>query len=169
MDKKTIENFSDLNLSAGLMKAIEELGFEEPTPIQKLTIPHALQGRDIIGQAQNTLSKSRFDSADRIRAHSRKIIVFSHSMQALRQPLRDFLMDNLYRNYRVIRMSNKAKRFIRELFQLYVKQPRQLPAHFQKRIKQDGVYRVVCDYIAGMTDRYALDEYKKLFDPYEKV
>jgi dGTPase len=45
----------------------------------------------------------------------------------------------------------------------------QLPNHIQKMIKSDGVKRVVCDYIAGMTDRYALDEYKKLFDPYEKV
>jgi dGTPase len=66
-------------------------------------------------------------------------------------------------------MSIKAKRFIQELFKVYVDKPEQLPSDIQKRIPQDGVRRVVCDYIAGMTDRYALDEYKKLFDPYEKV
>jgi dGTPase len=66
-------------------------------------------------------------------------------------------------------MSNKAKRFLKELFKVYIDKPEQLPTHIQKRIKNDGVHRVVCDYIAGMTDRFALDEYKKLFDPDEKV
>jgi dGTPase len=84
-------------------------------------------------------------------------------------PFRTFLMEKLYHHYRVMRMSNKAKRFIKELFKIYLEQPQQLPLHIQKRIKIDGVERVVCDYIAGMTDRFALDEYKKLFDPYEKV
>ena len=58
MDKTTINNFKDFNLSAAMIKAIEELGFEEPTPIQKLTIPHAIQGRDIIGQAQTGTGKT---------------------------------------------------------------------------------------------------------------
>ena len=66
-------------------------------------------------------------------------------------------------------MSTKAKRFILELFKVYVEKPEQLPPETQKRIAADGVMRAVSDYIAGMTDRYALDEYKKLFDPYEKV
>jgi len=66
-------------------------------------------------------------------------------------------------------MSNKAKRFIVELFENYIKKPDQLPTQIQIKIPKDGVKRVVCDYIAGMTDRYALDEYKKLFYPYEKV
>jgi dGTPase len=90
-------------------------------------------------------------------------------MQDLRKPLRAFLIENLYHHYRVIRMSNKAKRFIQELFKIYITNPNQLPPHIQKNIPEVGVRRVVCDYIAGMTDRYALDEYKKLFDPYEKV
>ncbi|TBR16021.1 deoxyguanosinetriphosphate triphosphohydrolase, partial [bacterium] len=73
------------------------------------------------------------------------------------------------RHYRVVRMSNKAKHFIQELFKVYIERPQGLPTQIQKRISAEGVERVVCDYIAGMTDRYALDEYKKLFDPYEKV
>jgi dGTPase len=90
-------------------------------------------------------------------------------MLNLRKPLREFLMQKLYHHYRVIRMSDKAKRFIQELFSVYIDKPEQLPTKIQKRIPIDGARRVVCDYIAGMTDRYALDEYKKLFDPYEKV
>lgn len=66
-------------------------------------------------------------------------------------------------------MSNKAKRFIQDLFDVYLSKPEQLPPSSQTRIKQEGVWRVICDYIAGMTDRYALDEYKKLFQPYERV
>ena len=90
-------------------------------------------------------------------------------MLKLRKPLRAFLMDRLYHHYRVVRMSTKAKRFIQGLFKVYVANPKQLPEIVQARIACDGVRRAVCDYIAGMTDRYALDEYKKLFDPYEKV
>ena len=78
-------------------------------------------------------------------------------------------MQRLYHHYRVMRMSIKAKRFIRELFCEYVRRPAQLPMETQLKISKEGVRRVVCDYIAGMTDRYALDEYKKLFNPYEKV
>ena len=66
-------------------------------------------------------------------------------------------------------MSNKAKRFIKELFNFYIDNPAALPWPIQKKIAQSGKRRAVCDYIAGMTDRYALDEYKKLFYPYEKV
>ena len=84
-------------------------------------------------------------------------------------PLRNFLKENLYTHYKVIRMSDKAQRFIKELFNVYLARPDQLPPTSHSRIKQDGPHRVICDYIAGMTDRYVQDEYKKLFQPYEKV
>jgi len=66
-------------------------------------------------------------------------------------------------------MSNKADRFISELFKIYLDKPEQLPPTTHARLKNEATHRVICDYIAGMTDRYALDEYKKLFEPYEKV
>ena len=66
-------------------------------------------------------------------------------------------------------MSDKARRFIAELFRVYLEKPEQLPPSDQKKTGKAGIHRVICDYIAGMTDRYALDEYKKLFDPYERV
>ncbi|HEO63664.1 MAG TPA: deoxyguanosinetriphosphate triphosphohydrolase, partial [Candidatus Omnitrophica bacterium] len=72
-------------------------------------------------------------------------------------------------HYRVIRMSDKAKRIITELFRVYEKQPTQLPDGVRRRIDRDGLKRVICDYIASMTDRFALNEYRKLFDPMEKV
>ncbi|RJO64332.1 MAG: deoxyguanosinetriphosphate triphosphohydrolase [Candidatus Omnitrophota bacterium] len=98
-----------------------------------------------------------------------KIITFSSKIEKQRVPLRKFLISKLYHHYRVVRMSEKAKHFIGELFDVYLSKPKALPVHIQKRIASDGKKRAICDYIAGMTDRYALDEYKKLFDPYEKV
>ena len=66
-------------------------------------------------------------------------------------------------------MSNKASRFIASIFNIYLETPEQLPPSRQERLKREDPHRVICDYIAGMTDRYALDEYKKFFEPYERV
>ncbi len=124
---------------------------------------------DLIAAAESALVKHKIRSYSDVQKCDKKLVVFSKSMVNLRIPLRAFLIEHLYHHYRVNRMSDKAKRFIKELFDLYVAKPDQLPAEIQAKIPIDGKRRVVCDYIAGMTDRYALDEYKKLFDPYEKV
>ena len=75
----------------------------------------------------------------------------------------------MYNHYRVNRMKNKARRILEALFNAYQEDPSLLPSHFQNRIPQHGKERVICDYVAGMTDRFAIDEYMKLFDPREKV
>ena len=121
--------------------------------------------------ASKIKNKSKYNSGKSVVAKkiNKKIVTFSHNMLKLKKPLRAFLMERLYHHYRVMRMSIKAKRFIQELFKAYVDNPKQLPTEVQNKIPGDGVKRAVCDYIAAMTDRYALDEYKKLFTPYEKV
>jgi dGTPase len=83
--------------------------------------------------------------------------------------LKEFLLSHLYRHYRVVRMGDKAGRIVRDLFQAFVAEPRQLPPRYQEQIGREGVHRVVCDYVAGMTDRFALDEHRKLFDPRVRV
>lgn len=128
-----------------------------------------MQVTDLIQETEKRITKLKLKSCAQAKRLDNKIVSFSTQVQNLRRPLRTFLMENLYHHYRVIRMSNKAKRFIQELFKIYITNSKQLPPHIQKNISADGVRRVICDYIAGMTDRYALDEYKKLFDPYEKV
>lgn len=132
-----------------------------------------LQVSDIITQSKKNLERLKFKSVEEVRNYPKKIIEFSPEMQKSRAPLRKFLMDNLYKNYRVTRMSNKAKRFIKQLFNSYLENPQQLPPAYQNRLKnfknKHELRHLLCDYIAGMTDTYALDEYKKLFDPYEKV
>ena len=128
-----------------------------------------LQVSDLIQETRKNIARFKVKKyADLAKTHVR-IVDFSNDVRALRKPLRQFLMQRLYHHYRVMRMSIKAKRFIRELFREYLRAPAQLPSEVQLKIPRDGLRRVVCDYIAGMTDRYALDEYKKLFNPYEKV
>ncbi|MDD4939961.1 MAG: deoxyguanosinetriphosphate triphosphohydrolase [Candidatus Omnitrophica bacterium] len=128
-----------------------------------------MQVTDLIKETEKNIGQLNLKSCAQAKKAGIKIVSFSKPMRSLRKPLRGFLMENLYNHYRVIRMSSKAKRFIQELFTIYLNNPRQLPAHMQKNLPKEGARRVVCDYIAGMTDRYCLDEYKKLFDPYEKV
>jgi len=95
--------------------------------------------------------------------------MFSSETAARNRELKRFLYKNLYRHYKVERMRIKAERFLTMLFENYLQNPTLLPTSYQDKYEQDGRERVVCDYIAGMTDRYALDEYKRLFDPYERV
>ena len=128
-----------------------------------------LQVTDLIQHTQSEISRLKIKKYTDPQKVGCRLVKFSQEIKELRKPLRQFLLQKLYHHYRVVRMSTKAKRFIRELFCEYLKRPEQLPSEMQFRIPKEGVRRVVCDYIAGMTDRYALDEYKKLFNPYEKV
>lgn len=128
-----------------------------------------LQVTDLIQHTQAEITRLKIKKYTDPYKAGFKIVDFSQEVKRLRKPLRQFLMQKLYHHYRVMRMSIKAKRFIRELFSEYIRSPQQMPSEIQLKIPKEGLKRVVCDYIAGMTDRYALDEYKKLFNPYEKV
>jgi len=78
--------------------------------------------------------------------------------------LKDFLFSNLYRHYRVVRMAAKSEIIVTELFNIYQANPKTLPTEVQEFIPERGLERTICDYIAGMTDRFAIEEYKRLFD-----
>lgn len=127
------------------------------------------QVTDLIKETRKNIASLKLKSSSQVKKLDKKVVTFSPDMLKLRLPLRDFLLKKLYHHYRVMRMSTKAKRFITDMFGVYVQKPLQLPTEIQLKIPRDGVKKAVCDYIAGMTDRYALDEHKKLFDPYEKV
>lgn len=124
---------------------------------------------DLIAHTKKNLSSARPRSPKDVMAREHFLVAFSPALARERQTLRDFLRAKLYRHYRVVRMSDKARRFIRALFEVYRSRPEQLPPGSQKRVKKEGAERVICDYIAGMTDRYAQDEYRKFFEPFEKV
>lgn len=125
---------------------------------------------NLIAQSQKNISDHAIRSVDDVRNADKKIIAFSDDMFTRIEPLRRLLWENFYNHYRIVRMAEKARRFITALFNAYIDKPNMLPQAFQKHIKtKEDTPIIVCDYIAGMTDRYALDEYKKLFVPYEKV
>ncbi len=121
---------------------------------------------------ETTLANVRrlgLDSPDTVRAAKEPAVRFSSEMDRHKKELQHFLNQSVYRHYRVLIMSEKAGRFIRELFEAYTANPATLPPRFQEWAKEVGVPRAVSDYIAGMTDRYCQDEYRKLFHPFENV
>jgi dGTPase len=125
---------------------------------------------DLIDNTNIRIKQFGISSYEKVRACPERIVMFSDPVKAQRIQLRDFLFENFYRNYRVMRMANKAKFFIEQLFNLYLKKPMLLPGIYREKAMDKASRRVViCDYLAGMTDRYALDEYNKLFQPYERV
>jgi len=125
--------------------------------------------RDLIATTLESLRAAGVASVEDVRRAGRRLVGYSPEVAAMVAELKDFLLREMYRHYRVVRMGDKAGRIIRDLFASLVDEPRQLPPHFQEQIERDGVHRVVCDYIAGMTDRFALDEHQKLFDPTVRV
>lgn len=104
-----------------------------------------------------------------LRRVNREVVGFSSEITEKNRRLKRFLYDNLYRHYKVERMRLKAEGCLRRLFETYEKNPTLLPRKYMKKMEEVGRERVVCDYIAGMTDRFALDEYKRLFEPCERV
>ena len=177
----------DDGLASGLLKekSLTNAGFWKeackitksryPGITEKIKRPQAirtlidLQVTDLIKNSEKTIKEMKIKSLKDVRRSTGKIIDFSKTMKNTRKPLRDFLMKNLYQHYRVIRMSQKASRIMHELFRVYTENPEQLPPSQAAKLKNDNMFRIVGDYIAGMTDRYAIEEYKKFFDPYEKV
>ena len=167
------EDLAGLDLWRQAREAVESAHRQLDPEIRRYQIIRTLINRqvtDLIGATVERLKHHEIDSIERVRACRARLMGFSDDMTRLRTPLKRLLWNQMYHHYRVARMADKAKRFIAELFQLYLAKPEQLPNTTRSRITRgDDPHRVVCDYIAGMTDRYCLEEYKKLFDPFERV
>ncbi len=131
-----------------------------------------LVGREVTDFVQATSERLRelqIDSLPALRALGHPVITFSKEMAAKNRVLKDFLYENFYFHYRVSRMAAKAERMLEELFHAYLNNPRILPKEVRERMALQSPARVVCDYIAGMTDRFALQEHQRLFDPGTQV
>jgi dGTPase len=120
---------------------------------------------DMVEATNARLRESAVKSALELQKLDHNVIGFSEAMYPRNRELKDFLYTNLYRHPRVVRMQVKAERILSDLFTAYQKDAAMLPKHVQGWIDKRGPERTICDYIAGMTDRYAIEEYKKLFDP----
>jgi len=125
---------------------------------------------DLIAESQRRLSRAQLTSVEAVRRHGSPVIAFSEAMSAHDRALKAFLYERMYRHYKVNRMASRARRVVRELFALFLDEPECLPSEWQGRCqgrREPATARVVADYIAGMTDRYAFREHHRLFGPPE--
>ncbi|MDZ4262252.1 MAG: deoxyguanosinetriphosphate triphosphohydrolase, partial [Pseudomonadota bacterium] len=130
------------------------------------------QVTDLINNARANLGRVQPESIDAVRAMDGALICFSDEMNEFNLEMKRFLRRQLYQHYRVQRMTTKAGRVIRELFDIFMAEPKLLPPEasreanaFEEQRGEEGRARAVADYIAGMTDRYAIREYGRMFDP----
>jgi dGTPase len=120
---------------------------------------------DLVDNTSKQLRDSGVQSTQELQSLTYNIISFSEDMYRRNRQLKDFLYANMYRHHRVVRMAQKAERIITDLFNAYQEEPTILPAHVQDWIEDRDLYCTICDYIAGMTDRFAVQEHQRLFDP----
>jgi len=127
--------------------------------------------RDLVAETGRRLAESGVKTVEEVRRLGAPIAAFSPEMRNHDRALKRFLHERMYRHYRVNRMSSKARRVVRELFQLFLAEPECLPGEWRALIGDSTpeTARIVADYLAGMTDRFALDEHRRLFDTYAAV
>ncbi len=126
---------------------------------------------DAVDYTYAQLLANNVQSVVDVRAIGHNIAGFSPELQEANAVQKTYLFQHFYRSYRVVRMATKAELILSRLFEAYVREPRMLPPDTQAKLEagEDDLYRVVCDYLAGMTDRYAIQEYDRLFDPNQRV
>lgn len=162
-----------LKLWRDACKYIEDVYGKKISPVQKKRLVIRLlinrMATDVMENTQLRIKKMKIKSLKDLQKTQRAVVKFSDKMQRQLIEVKRFLHKNLYQHYRVVRMTDKGQRFLKALYGVYLQKPSQLPPDILKRSKADGIHRVLCDYLAGMTDRFAQDEYKRFFEPYERV
>jgi dGTPase len=130
---------------------------------------------DLIDSSAARLKASGVRSIAEVRSHPNALIGFSDATRELNYALKSFLREELYKHYKVRRMTTKARRVVRDLFEAFFSDPKLMPDEHEARTRLElvpgpaGRARAVADYIAGMTDRYAILEHGRLFDPRERT
>ena len=127
------------------------------------------QATDLLETSRTAIDAAGPESVDDVRGHRTALIGFSAPMLEQHRELKQLLRRELYRHYRVYRMAMKSQRIVRELFDVFFRSPRSLPHDTQRRIEEPGGgeperARLVADYVAGMTDRFAIAEHGRLFN-----
>ncbi len=124
-----------------------------------------LQVDDVLTQSVKNLQELTPETPQDIQNHTKPLVAHSNKQQEMNRQLKDFLYQNMYRHFRIVRMQERAEHFVSALFSSYVKQPMQLPDHYRAKLDKEATHRVIADYIASLTDRSALREYRTFFDP----
>lgn len=124
---------------------------------------------NVVKTAAATLEEENIDTPERLQSYPSNVVTYSADLQRWIRELKDFLLEKMYRHYRLIRMQAKAEQYVEDIFKAYLREPGMLPTHIQANLKDYPLKRVITDYVAGMTDRYALQEWEKLFSPYQRA
>lgn len=120
---------------------------------------------DVRIESARRIKQAGVRTVDDVRACDHDLLGFSTSVLDRVNQLQKLLFDRVYRDHKVVRMDAKAKRLIDELFDAYLQNPQLLPDRYARRIPEQGPDRVICDYIAGMTDRFCQEEHQRIFSP----
>ncbi|MGD2058329.1 MAG: deoxyguanosinetriphosphate triphosphohydrolase [Anaerolineales bacterium] len=120
---------------------------------------------ELLEYTQTQISEHDISSVEAVQTHDENLVGLPAGMRQKNQELKAFLYEHMYRHHRVYRMQVKAEKILAELFETYSEHPAMLPEEIQAKAEEADFYRVIADYIAGMTDRFALDEHSRLFDP----
>ena len=121
---------------------------------------------DLILNTKEIIKKDNVSSYDQILNFNKNIVCFSDDIKDQELKLKNFLKKNMYEHPRVKRMTIKAKKIITDLFELFIEEPSLLPTEWNEFENKDQKFTKVCDYISGMTDKYAINMHKKFFDLY---
>ena len=124
---------------------------------------------DLIESTRTLIEAAGVGSADEVRRAGRPLVALSPEVGAGNRVLKDYLRENLYRHHRIERMKDKARRILVALCERYRENPRLLPREPVDQSRSQSIERTIADYMAGMTDRYAVEEYLKLYDPVVRV
>jgi dGTPase len=121
--------------------------------------------RDVLEETDKRVERNSIKSLGDVRVYKDALVSFSAGMQGHADALSRFLHENFYTNFRIVRMVNKGKRIIEELFRVYDEHPEILPPGLRSEIDKgkEEQSRVIADYIAGMTDRFAIEEHRRIF------
>ena len=122
-----------------------------------------MQIRDVVENSERLIAQAGVQSADEVRRNPRVLIAYSPERRELNRELRNYLYKNLYYNPVVHEPNLRAVKMIERLFKYYIAHPKELGDTVKKRARKIGLRRALCDYIAGMTDRYVMLEYQRLF------
>jgi dGTPase len=122
-----------------------------------------MQVKDVVTTTEKLLGKAGVRTVDDVRLQPKALVQYSPKRRELNLELRDYLYKNLYYNPVVHQPNLRAIRMLEELFRYYLKHPNEIGAQSRRRIRKDGMHRAICDYLAGMTDRYAIQEHQRVF------
>jgi dGTPase len=120
------------------------------------------QVQDVVATTAHTIANAGVENAEDVRKQPEPLVRYSDKLMSANRALREFLYANVYYHPRVAEVNRRACEMLRRVFNHYIVDPTQLGAGATKRIEQEGLHRTVCDYVAGMTDRYLMEEYARI-------